>query len=145
MEEKSFNSVEDLLGPSYCRVAKAALDSQHSLVKKLLTLRRLPDKGWQCLHIEQLLLQLAAADANNMLKQCSVGEREGRIFSSLVARRHFHLAHGIGRSGDIFALQPKAVGSSLLYRLSSYLALDAIHICGSNKVSPCPFSNRNVN
>jgi hypothetical protein len=40
-----------------------------------------------------------------------VGEREARIASKLVARRHYHLGHGIGRSGDIAAVQPKAAGT----------------------------------
>lgn len=39
-----------------------------------------------------------------------VGEREGRVVCPLVARRHYLLAHGIGRSGDIAAEQPKAAG-----------------------------------
>jgi len=40
--------------------------------------------------------------------------------------RHFGLAHGIGRSGDLTESQPKAFGSTLLYRLSTFLLLDAI-------------------
>ncbi|CDI76467.1 soluble liver antigen/liver pancreas antigen domain-containing protein, putative [Eimeria acervulina] len=91
MQEEGLNAVEDLLGASYCRVAKEALNSQRILFNKLLTQRRLPDEGWTSLQLQQLLLQLAAADANNLQQQASVGLR----------------------SGDIFALQPKAVGSSL--------------------------------
>ena len=40
------------------------------------------------------------------------------------------LAHGIGRSGDITAVQPKAAGSSLLMKLSNSLALDVIKLSG---------------
>lgn len=46
-------------------------------------------------------------DSNNFLNSVGVGEREARVASGLVARRHFGLAHGIGRSGDIAAEQPK--------------------------------------
>lgn len=46
-------------------------------------------------------------DSNNFGSRCGVGEREGRVACPLVARRHFALAHGIGRSGDISAQQPK--------------------------------------
>ena len=46
-------------------------------------------------------------DSNNFVDNVGVGEREGRVLSSLVARRHYRLAHGIGRSGDIAAEQPK--------------------------------------
>lgn len=47
-------------------------------------------------------------DSNNFRGNAGVGEREGRVASALVAKRHWHLAHGIGRSGDIAAEQPKA-------------------------------------
>lgn len=46
-------------------------------------------------------------DSNNFLNSVGVGEREARVASRLVAKRHFGLAHGIGRSGDIAAEQPK--------------------------------------
>src|SRR4051812_45446509 len=70
-------------------------------------------------------MQLIADTAN-----VGVGEREGRVYSELVRRRHYGLAHGIGRSGDLVELQPKAVGSSLLYKLTTALALDALHLAG---------------
>jgi hypothetical protein len=40
------------------------------------------------------------------------------------------LSHGIGRSGDINAVQPKAAGSSLLNKLTNELVLDAVHQLG---------------
>ena len=46
-------------------------------------------------------------DSNNFLDNIGVGEREARVASGLVAHRHYGLAHGIGRSGDIAAEQPK--------------------------------------
>ena len=63
-----------------------------------------------------------------------VGEREGRVYSSLVRARHFGFSHGIGRSGDIGADQPKAAGSSLLYKITNYMVLDAIHIAGISRM-----------
>ena len=42
------------------------------------------------------------------------------------------LGHGIGRSGDIAAVQPKAAGSSLLMKLTNSLVLDCIRRCGNN-------------
>ena len=50
---------------------------------------------------------LALMDSNNFGGNAGVGEREGRVACSLVRRRNFGLAHGIGRSGDIAAEQPK--------------------------------------
>lgn len=48
----------------------------------------------------------------------------------MVANRHFHMTHGMGRSGDVNAVQPKAAGSSLLVKLTAYLLADAIKIMG---------------
>ena len=54
-------------------------------------------------HVQEVSLM----DSNNFVKSVGVGEREARVASSLVYRRHFGLAHGIGRSGDVAAEQPK--------------------------------------
>lgn len=48
-------------------------------------------------------------DSNNFMGAAGVGEREARVACPLVARRHYRLAHGIGRSGDIAAPQPKVL------------------------------------
>ena len=54
--------------------------------------------------IELLLNRLALMDSNNFKDNTGVGEREARIFSSLVARKNYFLGHGIGRSGEVNAL-----------------------------------------
>ena len=59
-----------------------------------------------------------------------MGEREGRVFSTLVHERHFGFAHGIGRSGDLLEIQPKALGSALIYRLTNRMTLQALHCIG---------------
>ncbi|OWY94982.1 O-phosphoseryl-tRNA(Sec) selenium transferase, partial [Phytophthora megakarya] len=56
------------------------------------------------------------------------------VFSSLVARRHFHLAHGVGRSGDVAAVQPKAAGSSLMVQVANALAKDVLRLAGMRAV-----------
>lgn len=65
-------------------------------------------------------------DSNNFYAKVGVGERESRIFSSLVTRRNFFMGHGIGRSGDVMANQPKAAGSSLLLQLARCLTVSAL-------------------
>uniref|UniRef100_A0A9L0S2K4 O-phosphoseryl-tRNA(Sec) selenium transferase n=1 Tax=Equus caballus TaxID=9796 RepID=A0A9L0S2K4_HORSE len=45
--------------------------------------------------------------------------------------------HGIGRSGDISAVQPKAAGSSLLNKITNSLVLDIIKLAGVHTVSNC--------
>jgi len=75
-------------------------------------------------------------DSNNFPGHVGVGEREARVASSLVFRRHFRLAHGVGRSGDIAAEQPKAAGSSLLAKLTAALAGDALRLAGLPGLAP---------
>jgi len=76
-------------------------------------------------------------DSNNFPGHCSIGEREARIASSLVARRHYRLAHGIGRSGDLGEVQPKAAGSSLMNKLTNALVLDVIRFTGEQSALNC--------
>jgi O-phospho-L-seryl-tRNASec:L-selenocysteinyl-tRNA synthase len=60
--------------------------------------------------IELILSELASMDSNNFPSNIGAGEREGRVYSGMVARRHFRLSHGIGRSGNIAEVQPKSAG-----------------------------------
>ena len=55
----------------------------------------------------------------------------------LVARRHYGLGHGIGRSGDLTQVQPKAAGSSLINKLTNSILLDVIKISGVTSVKEC--------
>jgi len=48
-----------------------------------------PEDGWDESTIELFLHELAIMDSNNFLGNCGVGEREGRVASGLVARRHY--------------------------------------------------------
>jgi O-phospho-L-seryl-tRNASec:L-selenocysteinyl-tRNA synthase len=104
--------------------------------RSLFVNRRLGDTGWSDVQIQSFIFLLSTLDTNNKAvasgdesvesRWCGVGEREGRVYSSLVAHRHFGLAHGMGRSGDITEPQPKAVGSSVLVKLTLLLVLDAV-------------------
>mmetsp|Transcript_7460 Transcript_7460/g.10993 ORF Transcript_7460/g.10993 Transcript_7460/m.10993 type:complete len:423 (+) Transcript_7460:126-1394(+) len=99
----------------------------------LLTQKKLPQEGWSDLMIEKLLMEIASMDSNNLGARAGVGEREGRVYSHLVARRNFYLSHGVGRSGDIAAVQPKAAGSSLVAALANAFAKHALRIAGMPK------------
>ena len=91
----------------------------------------MPEDGWSDARIELLLSHLSMMDSNNFASSCGVGEREGRVFSQLVSRRHYRFAHGIGRSGDIAEVQPKAIGSSILNKLTNDMLLDLLRISGT--------------
>ncbi|CAB9514283.1 phosphoseryl-tRNA(Sec) selenium transferase [Seminavis robusta] len=104
--------------------------------RSLFVNRRLGDAGWSDVQIQSFIFLLSTLDTNNKAttsgggsvesRWCGVGEREGRVYSSLVAHRHFGLSHGMGRSGDITEPQPKAAGSSVLVKLALLLVLDVV-------------------
>ena len=122
---------------THATVGASNLIASNKQIASLFANRRLPENGWSDVQIQQLLFLLSTLDTNNKNPTCSssdssevrwtgVGEREGRVYSSLVAQRHYGFSHGMGRSGDITEPQPKAVGSSVLVKLTLLLALDAM-------------------
>ena len=116
--------------PTYANQGAQALRHRARLVKALLSSRRLPTQGWDEAAIARFVDDASAMDSNNFPQRIGVGEREGRLFCPLVRQRHYGLAHGVGRSGDVAAVQPKAAGSSLLVQLANRLVLDAIRAAG---------------
>jgi len=137
MNAQHFDLMRDLINPNYALQAEQARNSRSTMITTLLSQRRLPDKGWDDDSIKMLLEELASFDTNNFMGNVGVGEREGRVISELVRQRHFGLTHGIGRSGDVMAEQPKAAGSSLIVQLTRYLALDAIRVAGIKAAKAC--------
>ncbi|KRX73087.1 O-phosphoseryl-tRNA(Sec) selenium transferase [Trichinella sp. T6] len=124
MDTNFWKSLSDMLPSHYQSRAEDAIRAR----QRRLNHRRIPEDAWEDSDIEALLNLLASMDSNNFYKVSGVGEREGRVFSAIVKRRNYGMIHGIGRSGDLAELQPKALGSSLLNTLSNALALSVIHI-----------------
>ena len=120
-----------LVSERYLRQGREALRARGRLAAALLSSRRPPARGWDEAQCEMLLAELAAMDSNNFPGNAGVGEREGRVRSGIVRRRHFRLAHGMGRSGDVSAEQPKAAGSSVAVRLADIAARDAMREAGA--------------
>lgn len=137
MNNENFNLSEKLVSSSYVRQGLQARRGHELLIRVLLQQGKCPEEGWSESTIELFLNELAVMDSNNFLGNCGVGEREGRVASSLVARRHYRLIHGIGRSGDIAAVQPKAAGSSLLNKITNSVVLDVLKFTGVRSVSSC--------
>lgn len=131
MNSDVFRLAEGLVPASYIRQGEQARHAREAQLKSLLSQRRLPDKGWDEGTLELVLHELALMDSNTFIDNAGVGEREGRVICPLVSRRHYGFAHGIGRSGDIAEPQPKAAGSSLMYRLTNLLATDALRRAGT--------------
>ncbi|RXN20638.1 O-phosphoseryl-tRNA(Sec) selenium transferase [Labeo rohita] len=137
MNNENFNLSEKLVSSSYVRQGLQARRGHEQLIRVLLQQGKCPEEGWSESTIELFLNELAVMDSNNFLGNCGVGEREGRVASGLVARRHYRLIHGIGRSGDIAAVQPKAAGSSLLNKITNSVVLDVLKFTGVRSVSTC--------
>lgn len=137
MNGENLTLCEKIVSASYVRQGSQARRGHEQLIRRLLDQGKCPEEGWSESTVELFLNELAVMDSNNFLGNCGVGEREGRVASSLVARRHYRLIHGIGRSGDIAAVQPKAAGSSLLNKLTNSVVLDILKISGVRSVASC--------
>ena len=140
MNEGNLKLATGLVDAAYIKQGAQGLQTRQNLVKVLLSQRRLPKEGWDDASIEHLLSELALMDSNNFVDNVGVGEREARVSSSIVSSRHYRLCHGIGRSGDIAAVQPKAAGSSLVMKLTNILALELLKVrspAPSNTIFAC--------
>ncbi|XP_068709323.1 O-phosphoseryl-tRNA(Sec) selenium transferase-like isoform X1 [Montipora foliosa] len=133
----SYEVCGKIIPVSYVQQAQNARKSRENQIRIFLEHKKWPSEGWDDISIELLLKELSIMDSNNFPGNVGAGEREGRVISSLVSQRHFRLSHGIGRSGDIAAVQPKAAGSSLLMKLTNSMALDAIKIAGVRSAKAC--------
>lgn len=126
MNPDVFNAVGEFVSSTYLTQCQASRNHLSGRFNQLLTQRRIPDEGWDPNYIEMFVREVSLWDSNNFTSRCAVGEREGRCLSRLVSKRHWSLIHGIGRSGDVNAEQPKAAGSSFLLSLTRALVYDAI-------------------
>lgn len=122
---------------AYAKQGVQNMRTRQNKLESLLKMKKLPKIGFSDSLIEYTLQELSIMDSNNFPSNCGVGEREGRIYSSLVMKRHYSLSHGIGRSGNIFEEQPKAAGSSIIYKLTTSMAAHALELSGLNKPAHC--------
>ena len=134
MDPDLCNAAFGLVSKRYIDQGSQALVRRKKLIKSLLSERRLPERGWDDANIEMFLHEVAFMDSNNFLDNVGLGEREGRVASSLVKSRHYAMSHGMGRSGELSAEQPKAAGSSMLAQLTNYLVKDAMSIAGLDDI-----------
>lgn len=134
MDDKNCDIASSLVSPGYIRQGSQALDRRRKIIKSLLSERRLPKVGWDDAMIELFIHEVALMDSNNFVDNVGLGEREGRVVCDLVRKRHYGMSHGIGRSGELSAEQPKAAGSSLLAKLTNHLVKDACGIAGLEDV-----------
>ncbi|RNA21717.1 O-phosphoseryl-tRNA(Sec) selenium transferase [Brachionus plicatilis] len=137
MNSKNFELISHFVPKSYVDQANQVQNSRDNQIRLLLEKRKIPDKGWPEDQVELFLGEFSLLDSNNFPDNCGLGEREGRIFSKLVSRKNYHFSHGIGRSGDLAEVQPKAIGSSVLNKLTNELVLDLLKLSGLSNVVDC--------
>ena len=154
MDERTLDIAATIVDPAYIRQGAQSLATRSAYFRKLVSQRRAPDDGWPEHVIEALLRDLAQMDSNNFDGSVGFGEREARIASPLVRRvppprscaalphsstcrarmcvesqvqrRHFRLGHGIGRSGDIAAIQVRAGVALFASRLPALLTTGCV-------------------
>ncbi|XP_015919669.2 O-phosphoseryl-tRNA(Sec) selenium transferase [Parasteatoda tepidariorum] len=136
MDASAFKATKNLI-KHYSDHALQSYESRRKKIINLLNKKLCPEEGWEDSEIETFLHELAMMDSNNFLGSCGVGEREARFASKIVARRHYYMGHGIGRSGDITEIQPKAAGSSLIGLLSNFMVLDLLKSIGVPSLQKC--------
>ncbi|XP_050594155.1 O-phosphoseryl-tRNA(Sec) selenium transferase isoform X2 [Bombus affinis] len=137
MNNQAFSLAERLIPSTYVQQGLNAKKARENLIRHFIEHQKWPEEGWDDATIEAFLSDLSQMDSNNFPSNCSVGEREARIVSNIVARRHFRMGHGIGRSSDLEEVQPKAAGSSLMYKLTNALVLEVIRYMGVKSIAGC--------
>ncbi|MHA1452057.1 MAG: O-phosphoseryl-tRNA(Sec) selenium transferase [Promethearchaeota archaeon] len=96
----------------------------------VLTQKKPPEIGWSDTQIRFFLEILANLDSNHDPEALQIGEREARISTPLLHDYTAGFIHGVGRSGNLKAPQPKAVGGSVLNSLSDSFALYTLRKTG---------------
>lgn len=99
-----FAKAAEIVGKGYAKISEDSVNTVENAIMDLLNHRAIPKEGLDGLTIQTLMNKIALMDSNNYHGNTGVGEREGRIFSSIVRDKNFGLGHGIGRSGDVNAL-----------------------------------------
>ncbi len=137
MNPELYNLIGEFVSPTYLTQSIGSRNHVSRHFTEILAQRRIPETGWPQDVIELFIREISLWDSNNFPSKGCVGEREGRCLSDVVRRRHWGLTHGIGRSGDVNAEQPKAAGSSFLLTLTKCLAHDALkNIFGLSQLPP---------
>ena len=125
----------ELLPENLMDRGRITLESFLNPIKDLLNRRRFPDTPFQESQIDLLLRLLSSMDTDKDPSAFRVGEREGRVVSSILEQLSGGFNHGIGRSGQLSAPQPKAPGASLMQILADQVALDAIRSLGLTNIN----------
>lgn len=130
-DEKTFKLLSNLDVPSHMlNRSKIGYNELWKPIKILLEQQTIPKKGWTDIQIKYLLNFLNSLDSDKDPKAIRIGEREGRISTPLLKELSGNFCHGVGRSGNLTAAQPKAAGASLMQNLTNKITLALINELG---------------
>ncbi|MGY5872696.1 MAG: O-phosphoseryl-tRNA(Sec) selenium transferase [Candidatus Thorarchaeota archaeon] len=119
---------------SMARRGRTTIDALLAPVRDVLNRRIFPENPLTDPQIELMVQILSSMDTDKDPEAARVGEREARVASPYVASLAANFNHGIGRSGQLTAPQPKAAGASLMQQVANSTALDAIRKLGLSNV-----------
>ena len=122
--------LEKNIPKSMLQRGRTTVDSLMSPIRDVLNRRQFPDKALTDHQIEMMLQILSSLDTDKDPDAARVGEREARVASPLIGRLSAGFNHGVGRSGQLTAPQPKAPGASLMQQVANTVSLDAIRKLG---------------
>nr|MDO8114480.1 O-phosphoseryl-tRNA(Sec) selenium transferase [Candidatus Sigynarchaeota archaeon] len=126
--------LKDLMDKGILERGLIVLDDLLDPIKQVLDQRSIPDAGWNEKQLRLFFDLLSSMDTDKDESAARVGEREGRTVNDYVLSLSAGFAHGIGRSGDIMAVQPKAAGGSILNLLSGKIATSLLKKIGLPKI-----------
>ncbi|MGY5856169.1 MAG: O-phosphoseryl-tRNA(Sec) selenium transferase [Candidatus Thorarchaeota archaeon] len=122
--------LEKNIPKSMLQRGRTTVDSLLGPVRDVLNRRLFPEKALTDLQLEMMLQLLSSLDTDKDPEAARVGEREARLASPFIGRLSAGFNHGVGRSGQLTAPQPKAPGASLMQQVANNVALDAIRKLG---------------
>lgn len=117
----------------YSLLTNQIMNQKDALIKNLLNHGKMPNEGLNEVTIMSILYQISSQNLCNSEKNIKIGERESRIYSSIVRNKYFGFGHGIGRSGNLEDVQPKSAGNSLLCKMTTNMLKDLIKTFGIKK------------
>ncbi|SPJ11263.1 O-phosphoseryl-tRNA(Sec) selenium transferase, putative [Plasmodium sp. DRC-Itaito] len=114
----------------YSLISNQTLNQKENTIWNIVNNGRLPNYGLNEISVMNILHQISSQNLCNSEKNVKIGERENRIYSSIVRSKYIGFGHGIGRSGNLEDVQPKSAGNSILAKLTTSFVKDLIRNFG---------------
>ncbi|CAB3397739.1 unnamed protein product [Caenorhabditis bovis] len=136
---QNIENMKSSFGKKEGEYSRLVSKSSNKLLNNLWEKKKIPEDGWSEHALDLFLSWLSSHDTNNRVDMMPVGagEREGRVLNPMVQRLHSNLAHGIGRSGNLLEIQPKALGSSMLACFANEFAMHSLQLLGLTTIRGC--------